>query len=424
MKRVVVTGIGVVSSIGTGKDVFLESIKNGVSGIKLIPELNSYNFNCQIGGIPDYKNSDILPIIEKYNLSKASSTILYSCLAGIEAWLDAKLTIPEYQSKETDKDTGIVIGSGMGSIDLVSERLIPFVKEGKHKKLGSVTIEQLLFSASSSFLSGILATGNLSASNSSACATGTESIFMGFEAIQSGKAKRMLVGSSEGYSPYYWACFDALRVTNTQFNESPEKGSRPMSATACGLVPSAGAGVIVLEELETALARNATIYAEIAGGFLNSGGQRNGGTMTAPNPAGVITCITEALNNANIHSAEVNCISGHLSSTMADVLEVKNWTTALKRDKKDFPYINSLKSMTGHSFGASGAIETIASVLELKHQFIHPSINCEDVHPEIEKLIDIEKIPNTCINNKNINIIAKTSFGFGDVNACLILKKY
>lgn len=424
MKRVVITGLGVVSSVGTGKNEFLNSIQKGVSGIKRVPELEALHFGCLIGGIPDISKSEFLPILEKYNLINSGSSIQYACLAGLEAWKDAGFTIPEYNSTVVDKETGIIIGSGFGSIDLISEKLIPLVKEGKHKKIRSTTVEQLIFSAPGAILSGILATGNIATSNSNACATGTESIIMGFESIRSGKAKKMIVGSTEGYSPYYWAIFDALRVTTTLYNDEPEKGCRPMSASACGLVPAAGAGILVIEELESALSRNATIYAEIAGGFLNSGGQRNGGTMTAPNSDGVITCITEAIKDSKIGAAEIDCISGHLSSTMADAIEIKNWVTALERDGKEFPYINSLKSMTGHSLGASGSIETVAAVLEIKDQFIHPSINCEDVHPEIVKLIDVEKIPHFCMTNQNINMVAKTSFGFGDVNACIILKKY
>ena len=277
---------------------------------------------------------------------------------------------------------------------------------------------------SGAYLSGILATGNLCTSNSNACSTGAEAVLMGFEHIRQGKAKRMMVGSTEGYSPYYWAAFDALRVTATNFNDLPTKASRPMSGSADGMVPACGAGILILEELEFALSRNANIYAEIAGGFLNCGGQRNGGTMTAPSPEGVIRCITQALKDANISADKIDCISGHLSSTMADPIEIKNWTLALQRKGKSFPYINSLKSMTGHCLGATGAIETIAAVLELKEQFIHPSINCEDIHPEIAELIDGNRIPQTIIKNAEINYLAKTSFGFGDVNACMILNKY
>lgn len=424
MKRVVITGMGVVSPVGTGIGIFCDSIKKGISGIKFIPELINFNFNCQIGGIPETCHSSFLPILEKYNLADSGSTVLYACLAGLEAWENARLQLPEYDSLKTDTETGIIIGSSFGSMDIIGNKLVPLVKEGKLKKISSRMVEQLLFSSSSAYLSGILGSGNFSTSNSNACATGTEAIILGFDHIRNGKARRMVVGGTEGYSPYYWAIFDALRVTATKYNDVPEKGCRPMSATACGMVPSAGAGVLVLEELESALSRNAPIFAEIAGGFLNSGGQRNGGTMTSPNPTGVIQCINEALADAKIGSGEINSIEGHLSSTMADPLEIKNWTIALKRHKNDFPYINSLKSMTGHCLGAAGAIETIAAVLEIKNQFIHPSINCEDVHPEIAELIDVGKIPSSVIENINIQYIAKTSFGFGDFNACLILKKY
>jgi 3-oxoacyl-(acyl-carrier-protein) synthase len=424
MKRVVITGIGVVASNGCGKNEFLHSIKNGISGVKFIPELETLNFGCQIGGIPDISRSEHLPFLERHNLANAGSTVLYACIAGLEAWKDAGFSIPEHDSSEVDPDTGIIIGSGFGSMDIIGNTLVPLVNEGKLRKIRSSVVEQLIFSAPAAILSGLLATGNISTANSSACATGTESILMGFEAIRSGKAKRILAGSTEGYSPYYWAIFDSLRVTAAQYNDKPEKACRPMSESACGLVPAAGAGMLMLEDLSSALERNAPIYAEIGGGFLNSGGQRNGGTMTAPNSHAVINCIVQALKNAEISADEIDCISGHLSSTMADATEIKNWSAALQRDKQNFPYINSLKSMTGHSLGASGAIESVAAVMQIKHQFIHPSINCQDVHPEISEIIDAEKIPHTTINGKNIRTLAKTSFGFGDVNACVILKKY
>lgn len=424
MKRVVITGLGVVSPIGTGRKMFLEALQDGRSGIKHFPELGTLNFECQIGGIPETDNSPFLSTLEKYNLAKASSTILYAALAGLEAWADAGLVIPDYYGNNTDPETGIIIGSGIGSMDIISDSIIPMVRDGKIRKIRSHTIEQLLFSASGAILSGILGTGNISTSNSNACATGTEAILLAFDLIRQGKATRMLAGSTEGYSPYYWAAFDALRVTATGYNKIPEKGSRPMSASATGMVPAAGAGILILEEMDSALSRNANIYAEVAGGHLNSGGQRNGGSMTAPNPLCVVKCINSALEDARIMANEIDCISGHLSSTMADVIEIRNWTEALERKNKDFPYINSLKSMTGHCLGAAGAVETIAAVLEIKNKFIHPSINCEDIHPQISELISVEKIPNTCMNNMNISVVAKSSFGFGDVNSCIILKEF
>jgi 3-oxoacyl-(acyl-carrier-protein) synthase len=196
-----------------------------------------------------------------------------------------------------------------------------------------------------------------------------------------------------------------------------------MSETAAGFVPGSGAGALVLESLESALERKATIYAEVLGGNINSGGQRNGGTLTAPNSEAVQRCITNAMADAKISSNEIDVINGHLTATSKDALEIENWTVALQRKGTEFPYINSLKSMVGHCLAAAGAIESVASVIQLKEQFVFPNINCEDIHPEILALIATEKIPQKA-SDRDINIIAKASFGFGDVNACVIFKKY
>jgi 3-oxoacyl-[acyl-carrier-protein] synthase-1 len=233
----------------------------------------------------------------------------------------------------------------------------------------------------------------------------------------------MLVGSSSDSSLYTWGGFDAMRVMTYKHNETPEKGSRPMSETASGFVPGSGSGALVLESLESALERKATIYAEVLGGNINSGGQRNGGTLTAPNAEAVQKCIVDALLDSEILAAEIDVINGHLTATSKDALEIENWTNALQRKGTDFPYINSLKSMVGHCLAAAGAIESVASVLQIKEQFVFPNINCEDIHPEISELIDTQKIPTKMIE-KDINVIAKASFGFGDVNACVIFKKY
>jgi 3-oxoacyl-(acyl-carrier-protein) synthase len=275
----------------------------------------------------------------------------------------------------------------------------------------------------SAYLGGKLGLGNQVTTNSSACTTGTESILMGYERIKSGQAKRILVGSTSDSGPYIWGGFDAMKVCTFKHNQMPEQGSRPMSASASGFVPGSGAGALVLEDLETALARGARIYAEILGGNVNSGGQRGLGTMTAPNPIAVKKCIQNALKNAKINSNDIDAINGHLTATSKDSLEIQNWSVALGRGGVDFPYINSLKSMVGHCLSGAGSIESVASVLQLHHGFIFPNINCEDLHPEITSIIDISRIPQQFIK-KEINIIAKASFGFGDVNGCVIFKKY
>ena len=214
-----------------------------------------------------------------------------------------------------------------------------------------------------------------------------------------------------------------MRVMTYKHNESPEEGSRPMSASASGFVPGSGAGALVLESLESALKRNATIYAEVLGGNINSGGQRNGGTMTAPNAEAVQRCIIDAIKNSGISANDIDTINGHLTATSKDSLEIENWTKALNRKGTNFPYINSLKSMVGHCLAAAGSIESVATVLQLQKQFVFPNINCEDIHPEISALISKEKIPKNLLKIE-LNIAAKASFGFGDVNGCIIFKRY
>jgi 3-oxoacyl-(acyl-carrier-protein) synthase len=275
----------------------------------------------------------------------------------------------------------------------------------------------------SAYIGGKLGLGNQVTTNSSACTTGTESILMAFNRIQSGEAKRMIAGSTSDSGPYIWGGFDAMRVCTFKHNDTPEKGSRPMSATAAGFVPGSGAGAVIIEDLGTALKRGATIYAEILGGNINSGGQRGEGTMTAPNSIAVQKCIVDAIKNSGIKTTDIDVINGHLTATSKDSLEIKNWCEALGLSGADFPYINSLKSIVGHCLSAAGSIESVASVLQIHHDFIFPNLNCNDLNPEITRLISETKIPQKLIL-KPISIVAKASFGFGDVNSCIIFKKY
>lgn len=419
--RVVVTGMGVVAPNSVGLDNFLKAIQNGASGITFHQNLKDLNFSCCIGGIPKISEEQKLQYLTPLQLRGFNSAgILYGCMAGIDAWKDAGFSIDENSS--IDYDSGIVFGAGTSGIEKFREAIYK-LDEGKVKRLGSTAVVQTMASGISAYLGGILGMGNQVTTNSSACTTGTEALLMGFERVKSGKAKRMLVGSCSDEGVYIWGGFDAMRVMTYKHNDSPEKGSRPMSESASGFVPGSGAGALVLESLESALERNATIYAEVLGGNVNSGGQRNGGTMTAPNSEAVQKCIKDAILDAEISPNEIDAINGHLTATIKDPTEIENWTLALGRKGKDFPYINSLKSMIGHCLAAAGSIENVATVLQLKHQFVFPNINCEDMHPEILDLIDEEKIPTKMIQ-KDLNIIAKASFGFGDVNGCVIFKKY
>ena len=196
-----------------------------------------------------------------------------------------------------------------------------------------------------------------------------------------------------------------------------------MSASASGFVPGSGAGSLVLESLESAKQRGAKIYAEVLGGAINSGGQRGGGSMTAPNSISVRRCIKMALKNAGIVSKDIEAINGHLTATGKDPVEILNWSLALERSGLDFPYINSFKGIMGHGLAAAGSMECVAAVLQFKEGQIFGNVNIDDLHPEIEKLVDKSRIPLKTIDFKP-KTIAKASFGFGDVNACVIFRTF
>ena len=419
-KRVVVTGLGVVSPNGMDIPEFLQAIQNGVSGIRFVPQYEELKFFCQVSGAPQFEWEQLRNYITETSLyGLKGKGIAFGIKAALDAWTDAG---NEIINEETLWDTGCVFGSSVADTDII-KNAITRVDAKESKKLGSRVVEQIMNSGVTAYISGRLGLGNKIVSNSAACATGTQAILMGYEYIKYGMAKRMVVGSSEFVDSYVFGAFDSMRVLSRKFNDQPEKASRPMSATAGGFVPGSGAGALILEDLDYALARNAKIYAEVLGGSNNSGGQRSGGTMTAPGPVGVMRCIHDALADAKTSAEEIDLVSGHLTATIADKLEVENWTKALNRTGDKFPMINSLKSMIGHSLSAAGSIETVAAVLQIEHDFVHPNINLEDPNPEIVDLIGENNLPVKMIR-KNINIIAKANFGFGDVNTCLIISKY
>ncbi|RZM24727.1 MAG: beta-ketoacyl-[acyl-carrier-protein] synthase family protein [Pedobacter sp.] len=419
--RVVITGMGVVAPNGVGLNAFREAIKNGISGIRKDADLERLDFSCQIAGKPQLSSELISSYFTNLELRNFNSSgITYGVIAGMDAWKDAGLEI--VTGEEPDWDSGTVFGTGTSGIDRFREAIYK-TDEMQVRRLGSTVVAQTMASGVSAYLGGKLGLGNQVTTNSSACITGAESILLAYERIKAGKAVRMIAGSTSDSGPYIWGGFDAMKVCTYKYNDNPEAGSRPMSASASGFVPSSGAGALVLESLESARERGARIYAEVLGGHINSGGQRGTGTMTAPNSTAVQRCIKNAIAESGINASEIDAINGHLTATSKDALEIENWSTALQRKGADFPHINSLKSLIGHCLSASGSIEIVASVLQINEGFVFPNINCEDLNPEILNIIDGQCIP-TKIINKDINILAKASFGFGDVNACIIFKKY
>ncbi|MCX2719644.1 beta-ketoacyl-[acyl-carrier-protein] synthase family protein [Lentiprolixibacter aurantiacus] len=420
-RRVVITGMGVCSPIGNDLDTFAGALQNGVSGIRFQPLLSDLNFGCQIAGKPIVNDELLNKYFTSLELRDLKATgLVYGVIAGCEAWKDAGLKVDE--KDEPDWDSGIIFGAGILGVDKFRDAIYK-VDEQQVRRLGSTTVIQTMASGISAYLGGKLGCGNQVTTNSSACTTGTEGLMMACDRIQANKAERILVGSASDSGPYVWGGFDAMRILPRKYNTDPEKASRPMSASASGFVPGSGAGALVLESLESALSRGARIYAEILGGFVNSGGHRNGGSMTAPNSKAVQRCISKTVSNAAIMPEEIDAINGHLTATSKDPVEIHNWSVALGLKGSEFPYVNAFKGHMGHCLAAGGALESVGTILQFRDRQIYGNINCEDLHPDIGAVVDPEKVPSKSVDYPP-KIIAKASFGFGDVNACVIFSQY
>jgi 3-oxoacyl-(acyl-carrier-protein) synthase len=344
----------------------------------------------------------------------------YAIIASGECWRDAGFSLPQSNSP-VDWNTAAIIGTSLGGIDTAGELVVPETNAGRVRRLGSSAIERVMASCATACVSGLLGLGGQATTNSSACGTGTEAIVNGFWMIREGRTDRVLAGSAEPSSVYAWAGLDSLRVTMRKANDRPQAASRPLSATAGGLVPAGGAGILMLESLPSAQSRNARIYAEVLGGHSNGGGQRNGGSITASNPEGIERCVREGLETAKTEPAAIDYINGHLTGTGGDPKEIRCLSAALGRPLENMPWVNSTKSMIGHGLAASGSMESIATILQLVHGFIHPSINCEDFHPEIMAMA--ARVPQVALRTQ-CQTALKTSFGFGDVNSCVVFRRW
>ncbi len=431
-KRIVITGVGVVAPNGVGLSNYREALKAGKSGISWHEQLKTLKFASQIGGAPPLDEDDILKVIPQADYHKLNEPMVYAALAAVEC---ARMSgesidlLKGYQSGHADWETGAIVGSGIGGMDTMFEELGPTMAEAEEAEAGRGTapmgtdiVPKVMASSVSVTVGKFLGTGGQTTSNSSACNTGTEAIFEAWKHMQLGFAESMYAGGAEGTHYGIWAGFDAMRdVLCSKFNDMPEKGSQPMGAGACGFVPSGGSGIVRLETLERAQKRGANILCELVTAYCNSGGQRDGGTMTFPNADGVYRCIRRVIEDSGVDPSKISLINGHLTSTGADPREVASWIKALGLPLDKFPLIQSTKSMIGHSLGAAGALESVAVIDQLVNNYVHPSINCEEVHPlikQIEKSIPHQRV------DRQLDYVIKASFGFGDVNGCLLFKRW
>ncbi len=418
-QRVVITGIGVVAPNAIGIGSFFKALKDTKSGIRYFQELADLNFNCCIGGKPELSQElmdDNFTRTEQKGLT--ASGIHYGVIAGLEAYKNAGLELPDAR----DPELGICFGTGILGVDKFREA-IHRIDAGDVRRLGSTSVVQTMASGISAFLNKKLKAGNQVTTNSSACITGTEALIQAYERIRNAQAQRMLVGSCSDHGPYVWGGFDAMRILEYRYNDQPQKAAAPFSDRAKGFVPSSGSGALVLESYGSAKKRNAPILAEVIGSSINSGGMTDDGSMTAANSSAVRDCMKNAIDAADIPAQSIDLINGHFTGTKGDSKEAENWIKALDLPVDALPFFNSTKGMIGHALAASGSIELVACILQMQHGFVHGNLNAHPLNESIAHLIPADKIPSESLS-KNIDHMVKASFGFGDVNACVVLKKF
>ncbi len=418
-RDVVVTGLGVVAPGACGLDAFRAVLRGGKGMPAFDEELGSRGFGCRVSGRARLSEEAMSRTFSEVEQRRVTSNGLRAAVvAGMEAFRDSGLGTGE---DELYPNRSVVFGVGILGVDVLKTGF-DLIDAGQSKRLGTGMMEMQMPSSAAATLAARLGAGGAATCVASACATGTEAVLTGVDRIRRGLADVVLAGSTEADGHHLWGGFDAMRVMTRASNDAPSAASRPLSATAAGFVPASGAGALLLESREHAEQRGAHIYCEIRGGFVNCGARRNGGSMTAPNPVAMRRCIESALRDAGVSADEIELVSGHLTATAGDPGEVAAWCDALRRGGAGFPRLNAPKSIFGHALSASGAIELVACALELHDGFIHPSLNCEDLHPAVLGHIASDCVVRELVETQ-VTTLAKASFGFGDVNACAILRR-
>lgn len=405
LRRVVITGIGIVSSIGNNKAEVTASLQAGRSGIVLAEEYREMGFRSHVHGSLKVNLPDL---IDRKLLRFMGDGAAYNYLAMEEAIADSGLEAGDVSNPRT----GLIMGSGGPS---TQNMMLAFdtAREKGPKRVGPYMVPRVMSSTNSANLSTVYKIKGLSYSISSACSTSAHCIGNGSELIQLGKQDVVFAGGGEELHWTLSVLFDAMGALSSKYNDAPERASRPYDTTRDGFVIAGGGGVVVLEELEHARARGARIYAEVVG----YGATSDGVDMVAPSGEGGLRCMQLALSGI---TEPVDYINTHGTSTpVGDMVEL-NSIREVFREQNRLPFISSTKSMTGHSQGAAGVHEAIYTLLMMNGGFIAPSINIESLEPEAEGL-PIVREP---MLDHRINLALSNSFGFGGTNAVLALHRF
>ena len=401
MRRAVITGIGVVSSIGNNKEEVLESLKTGKSGIAFNQEFADYKLRSNVSGKIDI---DVKAHVDRKAMRFMGDAAAYSYISMTQAVEDSGLS----DDQVSNERTGIIVGSGGGSSKWQVEAA-DILREKGVKRVGPYMVPRTMASTTSACLATPFKIKGVNYSISSACATSAHCIGNAVEQIQLGKQDVVFAGGGE---ELHWTLameFDAMGALSTKYNETPEKASRTYDANRDGFVISGGGGIVVVEELEHALARGAHIYAEIVG----YGATSDGYDMVAPSGEGAARCMRQAMQDVD----SIDYLNTHGTST--PVGDVKELGAIQEVFGGKSPMISATKAMTGHALGAAGVHEAIFSLLMLEHSFVAPSINIDELDEQATGLDII-----TERRDVELNTVMSNSFGFGGTNATLVMSKY
>ncbi|EDN70956.1 beta-ketoacyl synthase [Beggiatoa sp. PS] len=403
MKRVVITGLGIVCSIGNNKQEVLESLRQGRSGIEFHQEYADLGFRTHVHGAV---HLDINALIDRKVRRFMGDAAAFSYVAMREAIADANLS----EANISNPKTGLIIGSGGASPENQVLAADILRKRGL-RKVGPYMVPRTMGSTTSACLSTAFKIKGINYSISSACSTSAHCIGNGYEQIQMGKQDIVFAGGGE---EVHWAMtvlFDAMGALSSKYNDTPKTASRPYDATRDGFVISGGGGIVVLEELEHAKARGAKIYAELVGYGANS----DGFDMVQPSGEGAVRCIQQSLETVN---TPIDYINAHGTSTpVGDMRELE----AIKHVFGDqIPSISATKSLTGHALGAAGVNESIYSLLMMEANFISASANITELDPGAEGMPIVREMQ----ENVTLNTVMSNSFGFGGTNACLVFQRF
>lgn len=411
--RVVMTGIGVITPIGTGRDTFWQALLAGKNGIERISRFDASDYGAQIAG--EVRDFDPAAYIDKKEAKRMDRYAQFALAASAMAVEDAALDL----EKENRERIGTYIGSGIGGIETMHTQYEKLFSKGP-RLISPFFIPMMIANMAAAHTAIAFRLHGPSSCNVTACATGTNCIGDAFRVLQAGAADVMLAGGTEAsISQAAVAGFVSMKALCTDHNDDPSHASRPFCKGRSGFVMGEGAGVVVLETLEHAKKRGAKIYAEVAGYGINSDAYH----ITSPAPHGEFQakCMSLAIADAGLTPEDIDYVNAHGTSThMNDLGETEACKTVFGTRAKEVP-VSSIKSMTGHLLGAAGGVEAIATALAVQNDMLPPTINFTE--PDLEEGLDLDYVPNQA-RPHTVRAALSNNFGFGGHNACLVLKKF